>query len=78
MNTIDLSSLIKGLMVVIGVAISLGKLDALKHRAAMEAFGSSGHRTFSKVEIVRKVSGTHVQNTRKKCGSDSPSAYKND
>ena len=39
MKPIDLSGLIKGLMVVIGIAITLGKLDDLKRWSAKEAFG---------------------------------------
>jgi len=42
MNTIDLSGLIKGLMVVIGIAVSMGRLPELKKWAAEEAFGVSG------------------------------------
>ena len=38
MNTINLSELIKGLMVVIGIAASMGKLPELKRWAAQEAF----------------------------------------
>ncbi len=47
MNTkpLDLSGLIKGLMVVIGIAMALGKLDDLKRWAMKEAFHPSrrGH-----------------------------------
>lgn len=38
MRPVDLSGLIKGLMVVIGIAVALGKLDALKRWAISEAF----------------------------------------
>ncbi len=39
MKPTDLSGLIKGLMVVIGIAMALGRLDDLKRWAAREAFG---------------------------------------
>ena len=39
MKPFDLSGLIKGLMVVIGIALALGRLDELKRWAAREAFG---------------------------------------
>ena len=38
MKPVDLSGLIKGLMVVIGIAMALGKLDDLRVWAAKEAF----------------------------------------
>ena len=38
MKPIDLSGLIKGLMVVIGIAIALGQLENLKRWAIEEAF----------------------------------------
>jgi hypothetical protein len=38
MNTVDLGGLIKGLMVVIGIALALGRLDDLERWAANEAF----------------------------------------
>jgi hypothetical protein len=41
----DLSGLIKGLMVMIGVAIALGKLDDLKQWAIREAFGKTSIHT---------------------------------
>jgi hypothetical protein len=39
MKPLDLSGLIKGLMVVIGIALALGRLEDLKRWAANEAFG---------------------------------------
>lgn len=39
MKAMDLSGLIKGLMVVIGIAMAIGKLGALERWAAKEAFG---------------------------------------
>jgi hypothetical protein len=44
MNSIDLSGLIKGLMVVIAIAIAAGRLSELKHWAAHEAFAPSSSR----------------------------------
>lgn len=41
MNTINLSDLVKGLMVVIAIAMSMGKLPELKRWAIKEAFGPS-------------------------------------
>ena len=38
MRPLDLSGLIKGLLVVIGLAIVLGKLDVLRDWAVREAF----------------------------------------
>ena len=38
MKGMDLTGLIKGLLVVIGIAMALGKLDNLKRWAAKEAF----------------------------------------
>lgn len=38
MNTVDLSGLIKGLMVVIGIALALGRLNELKKWSIKEAF----------------------------------------
>jgi hypothetical protein len=43
MKPMDLSGLIKGLMVVIGIAIAAGKLSALKQWAIKEAFGPTRH-----------------------------------
>ncbi len=43
MKPTDLTGLIKGLMVVIGIAVALGRLDQLKKWAAQEAFGTSPH-----------------------------------
>ena len=43
MKPLDLSGLIKGLMIVIGMAIALGKLDVLRQWAAKEAFGAKPH-----------------------------------
>ncbi len=52
MKPVDLSGLIKGLMVVIGIAIMMGKLDelrvwatlkALAPRNAVRTFDSGGH-----------------------------------
>ena len=43
MKATDLSGLIKGLMVVIGIAMALGRLDDLKRWAAQEAFASPVH-----------------------------------
>jgi hypothetical protein len=40
MKPVDLSGLIKGLMVVIGIALALGKLENLKRWAIQEAFSS--------------------------------------
>jgi hypothetical protein len=42
MSTIDLSGLIKGLMVVIGFAVVTGNLFAFKKWAAREAFPKAG------------------------------------
>ena len=39
MKAMDLTGLIKGLMVVIGIALALGRLDDLKMWATREAFG---------------------------------------
>ena len=39
MKPMDLSGLIKGLLVVVGIAMALGRLDELKRWAAREAFG---------------------------------------
>jgi len=39
MSTINLGELVKGLMVVVGIALSMGKLPELKRWAAKEAFG---------------------------------------
>ena len=38
--TINLGELVKGLMVVIGIAVSMGKLPELKRWAPQEAFGA--------------------------------------
>jgi hypothetical protein len=44
MKPMDLTGLIKGLMVVIGIAMALGRLEALKRWATKEAFGISMHK----------------------------------
>ena len=51
MSTINLGELVKGLMVVVGIAMSLGKLPELKRWAAQEAFGPIHPRT----RIVRSL-----------------------
>ena len=61
MNTLSLNELVKGLMIVIAIAISMGKLPELKRWAALEAFGM--HPTTS--ENIRKTHGKLSENHRK-------------
>ena len=61
MSTVNLGELIKGLMAVIGIALSLGKLPELKQWAAREAFGV--HSPTS--ENMRKTRGKISENHRK-------------
>ena len=44
MNSIDLSGLIKGLMIVIGIALAMGRLGDLERWAGKEAFRPSPKR----------------------------------
>ncbi len=55
MKPMDLSGLIKGLMVVIGIAMALGKLNALVRWAAQEAFGGRSNHS-SKTPLSRHLS----------------------
>ena len=63
--TINLGELVKGLMVVIGIAVSMGKLPELKRWAAQEAFGvRPTHHIHSRVEKYRKMGGNFPENTQ--------------
>ncbi len=64
MNTIDLSGLIKGLLGVMGLAASVGKLPELKRWAAQEAFDASHRHARVRLESHRNRVGKHAENTR--------------
>lgn len=65
MNTIDLSGLIKGLMMVIAIAMSMGKLPELKRWAAQEAFARPHHHVRIGSEKHRNKVGKDTEKARK-------------
>lgn len=65
MNTINLGELVKGLMVVIGIAVSMGRLPELKRWAAQEAFGRTPqHLTQKQSRRSEKLGGKSLKKTR--------------
>ena len=74
MKATDLSGLIKGLMIVIGIAMAFGKLDVLRQWAAREAFGKSNHAMSHRIPCppvhrgilkVRKQQGLSIDQNSK-------------
>ena len=64
MNTVDLSGLIKGLMVVITIAVIANKLPELKQWALEEAFGHhSTHQSIQR-EKARNERTSHAETRR--------------
>ena len=55
MRPLDPSGLARGLLVVIGIAMALGRLDELKHWAAREAFGVSRGTHFTRYAIYGRM-----------------------
>lgn len=59
---INLGELVKGLMLVIGIAVSMGKLPELKRWAAQEAFGVRPvHHVQIGMEKHRKIGGKPLE-----------------
>ena len=69
MNTINLGELVKGLTVVIGIAVSMGKLPQLERWAAQEAFGvRPQHHLQVRSEKYRNGFGKGLEHPRKTGG----------
>ena len=67
MKPMDLSGLIKGLMIVIGIALALGKLDELKRWAVHEASPLLGTKSIGS-ELYYRNHGEHHRSDEKKSG----------